>query len=454
MRSHGHAAFSPRVLEALAHFGLSPGELDSESAPRRHEVRSLARELSPGSITLITGPSGSGKSTLLRALAASVQESGRSVLVARDMLRSREDRRVLDLCAPLDAFAAMRLLSRVGLGDAAVFARRACELSDGQRARLRLALALRRARGTRGVVIADEFTSGLDRPTARSMCVALRKSMIEKTPSDTSDTGIPPVLVLATAHDDVAQWLSPNAHARVGLDHQVRVDRQESSTRVPIRVSKGTYADYARLAGLHYRAGRPAMLAPGGIRVAHVSGLDVPAGVLVLAMPTLNARWRELAWPGRYRSGDLRRDAQRLNRELRTIARVIVDPRVRGLGVAASLIRAYLRDPLTPATEAIAAMGAACPMFARAGMVEYRLPPSARDARLLDAMDSRGVLLQECMLGGAAQRVAGDALLKRELARWVGSSRATQRVGHSVRESLHAATRTIGAMTIAYAYSS
>lgn len=62
-----------------------------------------------------------------------------------------------------------------------------------------------------------------------------------------------------------------------------------------------------------------------------------PLGVLVVSMPVLNSRLRPLAWPSRYRTGDRRADARRINRELRTLSRVIVDPRVRGIGLATRL---------------------------------------------------------------------------------------------------------------------
>src|SRR5205823_1709377 len=110
------------------------------------------------------------------------------------------------------------------------------------------------------------------------------------------------------------------------------------------------------------------------------------AAVLVVSMPTLNGRWRELAWPGRFCGGDQRACARRLNEEVRTISRVIVEPRWRGLGVATRLVREYLRSPLTEKTEAAAAMGVCCPFFEAAGMRAWRLEPDRRGVRLLGAL--------------------------------------------------------------------
>jgi len=156
-----------------------------------------------------------------------------------------------------------------------------------------------------------------------------------------------------------------------------------------IRFAPGSRADYAHLAHHHYKAGPPATIArtPEGTPCIYAARDpdDRLAGVLVVSMPTLNSSWRKLAWPGVYNTGDKRRDALEINRSLRCLSRVIVDPRFRGLGVARRLVQHYLRHALTQRTEAIAAMGHICPFFEAAGMTAYSLPPSLRDARLHDA---------------------------------------------------------------------
>lgn len=114
-------------------------------------------------------------------------------------------------------------------------------------------------------------------------------------------------------------------------------------------------------------------------------------GVLVASMPTLNGRWRPIAWPGDYDTPDRRENARRLNRDLRVISRVIVDPRYRGHGLAVRLVRSYLHDPPTRRTEALAAMAHACPFFERAGMRRIDMPPSKADARLSLALSQQGL---------------------------------------------------------------
>lgn len=195
-----------------------------------------------------------------------------------------------------------------------------------------------------------------------------------------------------------------------------------------LRIARGSIRDYDALARFHYRAGRPATsvlvlvlrAAPGTALARH---LDTPAGVLVVSMPTLNGLWRARALPElpRGRPADA---AAWINAHLRTISRVVIDPRFRGLGLARGLVAAYLRDPLTDHTEALAAMGAFCPFFEAAGMTPHPCPVSPADARLVRACARAGVLPIDL-----PRRLSrrGDPSLEHALRRWAASSRRTHR---------------------------
>ncbi len=152
-----------------------------------------------------------------------------------------------------------------------------------------------------------------------------------------------------------------------------------------ITIGVGGRDDYLALARWHYRGGDPAtidrvLVARVGVRNNEPEGRRV-VGVLVVSHPTLNGRWRDAAWPGVFPREKSAR-AHAVNRELRTISRVIVHPTWRGVGIAGKLVRAYLASPVTRRTEAIAAMGAYCPLFARAGMREVGVPGSDSDRAL------------------------------------------------------------------------
>lgn len=227
-----------------------------------------------------------------------------------------------------------------------------------------------------------------------------------------------------------------------------------------VRIRPGTIADYELLAPFHYRAGRPATIRHILAAVSSESP-DHPApakestvAVLVVSNPTLEGRWRHLAWPGEFRSGRKAKDARRLNEMLRTISRVIVEPRWRGLGLATRLVRTYLQHPLTPYTDAAAAMGLCCPFFRAAGMREWALPPTRRDQRLVAAIARAGLepwQLLEPVFPRAAHAI--DARLERCLRRWAADSRTTRELAAADLPRLaRAAALAVSCRPVAYTW--
>ncbi len=213
-----------------------------------------------------------------------------------------------------------------------------------------------------------------------------------------------------------------------------------------ITISRGTREHYLALAHLHYRSGPPATIArvliatidtPTDARGRAVMSPASTIGVLVVSMPTLSGSWRARAWPGVFDVGTPSERAHRLNRELRCISRVIIDPRARGVGVAVALVREYLRDPLTPRTEAVASMGVLCPFFARAGMTPIHLRHTRRDESLRKALLGEGIEpIDLCDAPRIARRVRARPALARALRSWAGASRATVRHRHAPAERL------------------
>jgi GNAT superfamily N-acetyltransferase len=183
--------------------------------------------------------------------------------------------------------------------------------------------------------------------------------------------------------------------------------------------------DYAALERYHYRAGRPAT------HVRVLAARDARdhdlAGVMVVSMPTLNGRWRLGLWGDRFGGRDRARSARAINDELRTISRVVVDPRYRGLGLATRLVRAYLNEALTPATEAIAAMGWCCPFFARAGMREAAVGRAPRDERLARRLRGAGVEPEELIEVGRAAREGRRAEIARAVNIWARAGKSDRR---------------------------
>lgn len=169
----------------------------------------------------------------------------------------------------------------------------------------------------------------------------------------------------------------------------------------PPSIQPGRRDDYLALARHHYRLGHPATFTRTlVIHDAMPSPTDRffqrdpqprQIAVLVESLPALSCAARDLALGGRYAGLPVRGRAAMLNREVRCISRVIVDPRHRGRGLAGQLVRHALATATTPVTEALAAMGHASPFFARAGMQRIDRPPHERDERLLAALREAGL---------------------------------------------------------------
>lgn len=158
-------------------------------------------ELRAGDVVLFTGPSGSGKSSLLRAVASQL----RTVNAQEMPLPSRP---VIDLrSGPGDGW--LSVLSACGLGEARLLLRRPEELSDGQRSRLRIALALAAARDLAAdhaptFLVLDEFAAVLDRPLARVLAYNVARQVRQ----------LHLGLLAATTHEDLTEDLNPDVHVR------------------------------------------------------------------------------------------------------------------------------------------------------------------------------------------------------------------------------------------------
>lgn len=153
----------------------------------------------------------------------------------------------------------------------------------------------------------------------------------------------------------------------------------------PIVLTPCSPAAYGKLAHFHYLSGPPGPSVKAyGLYVPSLWRLsDEPQliGIIVYSLPPLNSRARARVTNGRYpTTGDPRGRAARLNRDFRTISRVIIHPQFRGLGLAAALVRETLPRAGTPYVEAFAAMGRVHPFFEKAGMTRY-IPPVPTQVR-------------------------------------------------------------------------
>ncbi|MGA2070074.1 MAG: hypothetical protein ABSG97_01890 [Sedimentisphaerales bacterium] len=155
----------------------------------------------------------------------------------------------------------------------------------------------------------------------------------------------------------------------------------------------GTRADYESLSHYHYREGHSgpcvAIFAlKGKFRTA--TKLET-VGVIVYSMPTAGAQMRNVATGGVFAGLERGTQLKLINRNIRTISRVIIEPRFRSLGLAVRLVRETMFLLNVPFVEALAVMGRANPFFEKAGMTRYDAPISASCVRLIEAFSAVGV---------------------------------------------------------------
>ncbi len=159
-----------------------------------------------------------------------------------------------------------------------------------------------------------------------------------------------------------------------------------------IEIERGATADYDRLSCFHYRdAPCKPCVAIYAMRDRHAvrRRFADPVGVIVYVNPAPNSELRTVATGGVFTGlGDRGLQMQAINRNIRTIARVIIDPRYRGLGLASRLVAETMGLLNVPVVEATAVMGRVNPFFERAGMRPYMGGESARVVQLTEAFSS------------------------------------------------------------------
>lgn len=194
-------------------FGLKHHRGAEASSLSVSSIQELSLMLpSQGQIMLISGASGSGKSSLLRQIQAHLADRSRHLLIELNSIPLPEKPVVDCFDSQLSLDEVLHLLSRVGLAEAWTYLRTPAELSEGQRWRLRLGIAISLARSEarsehprHPVLICDEFAAVLDRVTAAVVSHALRRAI-------SPESGIS--AVLATSHEDLRDALRPDRIVR------------------------------------------------------------------------------------------------------------------------------------------------------------------------------------------------------------------------------------------------
>ena len=304
-----------RVQQVAGMFGLTIDNTSRESFSV--EVPSLDE---PWQIGAIVGPSGSGKTTVARAA------FGR--FFARPQ-RWPRDRAVIDCFGDRSIREVTRLLSAAGLSSPPAWIKPYHVLSTGERFRCDLAFAFarRQASGIRrqekdddvpapdacrlkpdaslaprdALTIIDEFTSVVDRTTARFASAAVSRAI--------RSGEIACRLVAVTCHRDILRWLEPDWVLDMGTRELARGRLRRPP--VCLRLVRGRRSDWGLFARHHY------------LDAALPRGVTISIG-LIAGQPAAFCAWAAMFG---------RRDVWR-------IARLVVLPEYQGIGIGGRVLRA------------------------------------------------------------------------------------------------------------------
>ena len=184
-----------------------------------------------------------------------------------------------------------------------------------------------------------------------------------------------------------------------------------------LRIVPGNLDDYRALSCYHYRDTVQSKSAPiasifklqasiPALRTASTpteqgSNMDektaartprpIPAAVIVYTFPLPEVALRNLALADLLTGLDRQTKLALINKNIRTISRVVVEPRFRGLGLAVKLVKQTMPRLNVPIIEAMAVMGAINPFFEKAGLKPYYAPLPLRCAKLIQAFAWVGI---------------------------------------------------------------
>ncbi len=175
-----------------------------------------------------------------------------------------------------------------------------------------------------------------------------------------------------------------------------------------LKVVPGELEDYKRLARFHYRDSRigpfAAIFAIRPTKSLLDSSDITTVGVVVYTMPSAGLELRNIATGNFFAGFDKATRLSLVNKNIRCISRVIVEPRFRGLGLASRLVRETMAEMNVPVVEALAVMGLVNPFFEKAGMTAYKAPMPERCVRFAEALSTVGIEEAELINAQRIQR--------------------------------------------------
>ncbi|MBN1508724.1 MAG: hypothetical protein JW955_17885 [Sedimentisphaerales bacterium] len=161
-----------------------------------------------------------------------------------------------------------------------------------------------------------------------------------------------------------------------------------------IEIVAGDLADYQRLAYHHYRGGSP--VAVKTVFVARPttplgSFRKKPAGAIVYTMPVPCLALRDVATGDIFKGLDRQTQLAILNRNIRRISRVVVEPRFRGIGLATRLVHETMPRMNVAIVEVVGVMPLVNPFLERAGMKTLAPRLRLEHTTLVEALSIIGI---------------------------------------------------------------
>jgi ABC-type ATPase with predicted acetyltransferase domain len=319
-------------------------------------------KIGPKDIVYLTGDSGSGKSVLLNAI---VQDLNPQEAVRMSDVEIDPEKPLIDTVGE-SIKEGLKLLSKVGLNDAFLFVRRYSQLSDGQKYRYRLAKLIES--GAQWWIM-DEFCATLDRDTAKIVAFNVQK-LARK---------LGKAVIAATTHTDLFEDLAPSVHIHKRFGKEISVKyylnklRKQCSLLQEMKVEDGTYEDWKKVAGFHYRSHRVAFMQ----KIFVLKCRDRICGAVVYSYPMSAAPFRNSV----VKFGSMKE----LNEKLARVSRVVVHPKYRTIGASVKLLRESLPLCGREYVEMIAVMARYNPFAEHAGMT--RIGESQPDKSILEAIE-------------------------------------------------------------------
>jgi uncharacterized protein len=183
-------------------FGLTRQQIQNRIISYRAEI-----DIHPGDIVYITGASGAGKSVVLHELENAVPPKQRINLDQLQIPAAGPS--VIDyIDAP--TIASLKILSLAGLAETYCILNSPANLSDGEKYRFRLALALA---AKKQFIFADEFCCNLDRISASVISWRIREYAKKNGTT----------FVLAAAHEDILMDLQPDTLVIIDLTGRIEI---------------------------------------------------------------------------------------------------------------------------------------------------------------------------------------------------------------------------------------